>query len=310
MPTALAQPPRSPSDDLPWRAPGDSPAWLNGRFMTLGEARVPVLDRGFLFGDAVYEVVPIFNGHLFRWALHRARLVRSLAGFLFGANDVDVQAIEQAALALAAKCGGAHACLYLQISRGSYDKRDHNIPQLVVPTVVMWLSPWTRPARRPKGLRLATVADIRWQMCHLKSTALAGNILARHQARVQGYDDALLIRDGRAVEATAANLLLVSAGEVLIPDADQEMLPGITRTVVTELAARVGVQCTTVSPPLLDMVLSANEVWLCSSTKLILPVAFINDHPLADHQHSGIGSRLLEAFFDMVDGYDADEDAA
>ncbi len=276
--------------------------------MTLGEAHIPVLDRGFLFGDAVYEVVPIFNGHLFRWALHRARLERSLAGFLFGEHDVDVHAIEQAARALAEKCNGAHACLYLQVSRGSYETRDHNIPAQVTPTTVMWLSPWMAPDRQPKGLRMATIADIRWQLCHLKSTALAGNILARHQARAQGYDDALLIRDGRAIEATAANILLVSAGEVLIPDAGKEMLPGITRTVVTDLAARIGVQCTTVSPPLLDMVISANEVWLCSSTKLILPVASIDDHQLPDHQHSGIGTRLLAAFFDMVESYHPDED--
>ncbi len=255
-----------------------TPAWLNGRYLPLQEACVPVLDRGFLFGDGVYEVIPAYGGRPFRLAQHLRRLEHSLAGIGM-APPLEDAAWERIFRRLMAADPGGDWSLYLQVTRGPAAVRDHAFPAATTPTLLAWATPIAPPAGGGRGIAAVTLEDIRWQRCDLKAITLLGNCLLRQQARERGAYEAILVRDGLANEGAASNLFVVLDGELRTPPKGEHLLPGITRDLVLELAREQGVPHREADIPAADL-RRADEVWLTSSTREIMPVVRLDDRPV------------------------------
>ncbi len=218
------------------------PVYLNGRFLPLAEAGISPLDRGFLYGDGVYEVIPVYSRKPFRIDEHLKRLQATLDGIKM-ANPLSVEAWKAVALKLIEAAPWDDQSIYLQVTRGADDKRDHAFPPASVPpTAFAFASPLvTTPAEvRAKGVAAITVPDLRWSRCDLKVVSLLANVLARQQAVEQGCAEALLIRDGFMKEGAASNIFIVKDGVLIAPPKTHLMLPGITYDVILELAASHG----------------------------------------------------------------------
>jgi len=256
--------------------------YLNGEFVERERACVPVTDRGLLFGDSVYEVIPAFAGVPFRATQHLARLQRSL-----DAIRLDNPHTQAEWLALLARlCGerpGEDQSLYLQVTRGSYPKRAHKIPEQVTPTVIAFSSPMGErdPDIATHGIKVVTLPDIRWHHCDLKTTNLLPNVLAQAEAADRGAVDAILVRDGQAMEGTASNLFIVLEGLLITPPDSDQLLPGITRDLVLELAQEADIPFAQASINEQDLQ-QASEIWLTSSTREIAPVVQLDGEPVGD----------------------------
>jgi D-alanine transaminase len=245
-----------------------STVYLNGEYVPAEAAKVSAFDRGFLFGDGIYEVVPIYRGRLHRWSLHLARLRRSLAAIALNCSNSDVE-LEQIAQQLLQRNALENASLYLQISRGGVvDQRDHFFTAGCTASVFAYVTPWPQALDGPErpALSAITVPDLRWQRCDIKSVNLLANVLARQQAREAGADEAILTRDGEALEGSSSNLYVVRDGVVITPPEQSRMLSGITRAVILKLAEqhRVPVQQRAIA---VDELNSADEVWISSSLR-------------------------------------------
>lgn len=242
--------------------------YLNGEYLPLSEAKVSVLDRGFLFGDGVYEVIPAYAGRLFRLEDHIVRLNNSLAGIRLplSYSVAEWQAIFQPMLD-----SSKDQYIYLQITRGYAAKRDHGFPEQIVPTVFAMCSEIKPFAGRVNGIRAVTLDDTRWQMCNIKAITLLANILLRQEALDTDCAEALLVKDGYVTEGAASNLFAVINGVLVTPAKNHEILPGITRDVILELAAanHVAYREDVIS---LEQLKAASEVWVTSSTREIVPV--------------------------------------
>jgi len=256
--------------------------YLNGEFVEEDKACVPVKDRGLLFGDSVYEVIPAFAGVPFRAAQHLARLQRSLEAIRMANPHTSAQ--WQAILArLCEERPGEDQSLYLQVTRGSYAKRAHKIPEQVTPTVLAFGSPIGEraPEIASLGIKAITLPDIRWQHCDLKTTNLLPNVLAQAEAGDRGAVDAILVREGQALEGTASNLFIVLEGLLITPPDSDQLLPGITRDLVLELAQEASIPFAQASISEEDLG-NASEIWLTSSTREIAPVVELNGQPVGD----------------------------
>ena len=257
------------------------PIYLNGRFLPLAEAGISPLDRGFLYGDGVYEVIPVYSRKPFRIDEHLKRLQATLDGIKM-ANPLSVEAWKAVALKLIEAAPWDDQSIYLQVTRGADDKRDHAFPPASVPpTAFAFASPLvTTPAEvRAKGVAAITVPDLRWSRCDLKVVSLLANVLARQQAVEQGCAEALLIRDGFMKEGAASNIFIVKDGVLIAPPKTHLMLPGITYDVILELAEQH-------QQPLVVREISeaelraADEVWMTSSTKEILAITTLDGKPV------------------------------
>ncbi|GAB4346674.1 MAG: D-amino acid aminotransferase [Gammaproteobacteria bacterium] len=255
--------------------------YLNGEYLPLEEARVSVLDRGFLFGDGVYEVIPVYGGHLFRLEEHLDRLDRSLE-LIHLDNPLDHAAWGALLNELISRNrSDGDQSVYLQVTRGSAPKRDHNFPESVTPTLFAMANPLPSPDFKTleRGIHAATVEDVRWQYCHIKAITLLPNVLLKQAAREQGADEAILIRDGYATEGSASNIFVVADGRLITPPKSNLLLPGITRDLVVELARQNDI-------PLLEQNIpetqlrSAEEIWVTSSTREVMPVVRLDDQPV------------------------------
>ncbi len=263
--------------------PLSSPAYLNGAFTTVGECRISVLDRGFLFGDAVYEVVPVYDGRMFEWPAHFERLESSLreTGIAPPHSSSEWEEILGILLESAQSAeAGAEVSLYLQVSRG-VAPRDHAIDERLAPTVfamVMPLSPGSS-ALLEKGVSVITAEDVRWSRCDVKTTSLIANVLSKASAVGAGAYDVIFLRDGRVTESSAANVFIVRNGALATPPKDRWILAGITRGVLIRLAAQRGVE---VQERVItgDELKLADEIWLSSSTKEIVPVTRLDGQPV------------------------------
>lgn len=242
--------------------------YLNGEYMPLSEAKVSVLDRGFLFGDGVYEVIPAYAGRLFRLEDHIVRLNNSLAGIRLplSYSVADWQAIFQPMLD-----SSKDQYIYLQVTRGYAAKRDHGFPGQIVPTVFAMCSEIKPFAGRVNGIKAVTLDDTRWQMCNIKAITLLANLLLRQEALDKDCAEALLVKDGYVTEGAASNLFAVIDGVLVTPAKNHEILPGITRDVILELAAanHVAYREDVIT---LEQLKAASEVWVTSSTREIVPV--------------------------------------
>ncbi len=251
--------------------------YLNGEWLEDSEAKVSVYDRGFLFADSVYEVIPAYAGNYFRFSEHIERLNRSLQQIKLGLV-FDKKEWLAIAERLLAKNDLRQASLYLQVTRGAYPIRSHEFPKGLTPTVfamVSELPPVYDDSLEPIGISAVTCEDIRWDRCDIKTTSLLANCLLLQKALESGADDAILVRQGRVVEATASNVFMVKSGELLTPSLNDEVLAGVTREFVILLAKQLGYRVRQTELLMADLV-EADEIWLTSSNKEIRPVLSLN----------------------------------
>ncbi|MFA7095573.1 MAG: D-amino acid aminotransferase [Gammaproteobacteria bacterium] len=270
--------------------------YLNGEFLPKDEARVSVLDRGFLFGDGVYEVIPVYGGRLFRLEQHLDRLDQSLVGIRL-ANPHTRPEWRQIIGQLVELQGGGDQSVYLQVTRGAAPKRDHAFPADVRATVFAMSSPLTPnpPEVAQQGVAAITLEDIRWKYCHIKAVTLLANVLLRQQALDGGAVESILIRDGEVTEGAASNVFIVRAGELLTPPKGPFLLPGITRDLILELAAANGIPHREAAITEADLA-SAAEIWVTSSTREILPVTTLNGVPVGNGKPGPQWTRMAALF--------------
>lgn len=270
--------------------------YLNGSYVAREQACLPITDRALLFGDSVYEVVMAYGGKLFRPIQHIGRLGRSLSGI--GMREpLPTEAWLKVLTTLAEQLPGQDQIIYLQVTRGDYAGRSHAIPDEVRPNVFAFTSRLPPPDRRmaAEGIRAVTLDDIRWQRCNIKATTLLANVLAHSQARSENADEAIFVRDGKAIEGTASNLFIVAAGVIVTPPNSQWLLPGITRDLVLEMARDAGLPHAeeSIDVAALD---KADEIWLTSSTKEVMPVTRLNGRPVANGKPGAVWRRINELF--------------
>ena len=252
-----------------------SEVFLNGKFISADKAKVSVFDRGFLFGDGVYEVIPVYTGHCFRLDRHLKRLQHSLNAVRMLnplSNSQWINIIEQ----LVKRNGKSDQSVYLQVTRG-VSSREHIFPKVVAPTTfamssVLQVGPKNY---KSKGISAITLPDIRWQHCHIKAITLLSNILLKQWAQDFGAQEALLIKNGHLTEGSTSNAYAVIDGKIYTAHKDERVLPGITRDFILELAiyANITVFEQAVSEQQLR---EADEIWVSSSTKEILPVTILD----------------------------------
>jgi D-alanine transaminase len=249
-------------------------ACLNGEFMPLAEARISPMDRGFLFGDGVYEVIPAYDSHFFRLEDHLRRLQNSLQEIRL---DPGMPAAELRSVVEGVKerNGGGDLAVYIQISRGAPAARDLVSTQ-VRPTVFATVLPAKGVSEdiRANGVAAATTPDIRWGACHIKSTALLANVMAMQSA---GDDaaEAIMIRDGSVTEGGSSNVFLVKDDRVLTAPRDRRILAGITRTVILEILHDLDIESSEADVPE-QALRSADEIWISSSTREVWPVTVLD----------------------------------
>ena len=280
------------------------PVYLNGRFLPLAEAAVSPLDRGFLYGDGVYEVIPVYSRQAFRRDEHLQRLQATLAGIRL-ANPLNAEQWRAIVQQLIAAAPWEDQSIYLQVSRGADDKRDHAFPPASVPpTVFAFASPLVTPsnATRASGVGAITVPDLRWSRCDLKVISLLANVLARQQAVDQGCAEALLIRDGYLKEGAASNIFVVKDGLLLAPPKTHLMLPGITYDVILELAVANGLPLEVREITETEL-RAADEVWMTSSTKEVLAITTLDGEPVGNGENAGkpgpVGERMWQWYQDF-----------
>ena len=254
-------------------------AHFNGRLMPVDDIRISPLDRGFIFGDGVYEVIPVYNGVPLHAREHFERLQRSMDEIHLR-NPHTVDEWIRATTDLLAHHPGNQS-VYIQVTRGAPQKRDHVIPKDLQPTVFMMCYPLASPSRESieKGVSCVTAPDFRWEKCHVKSTSLLGNVLARQISAEAGATETILLRDGRLTEASASNVFVVKNGVVLASPQDNLILLGITYQLLEKLASQGHLKLE-VRPVTEAELRGADEVWLSSSTKEVLAVTTLDGKPV------------------------------
>jgi D-alanine transaminase len=275
-----------------------NPVYLNGQFLPLAEAGVSPLDRGFLYGDGVYELIPVYSRRAFRLDEHLQRLQATLDGIQLR-NPLAVDAWKSVILQLIAAAPWADQSIYLQVTRGADNKREHAFPPASVePTAFAFAAPLSTTSAeiRAQGVAAISVADQRWARCDLKVISLLANILARQQAVAEGCAEAILIRDGYMKEGAASNIFVVKDGILLAPPKTQLMLPGITYDLVIELAQSHG-QRLEIREIAEAELRGADEVWMTSSTKEILAITTLDGVPVGHGTKAGQPGPFGEQMF-------------
>lgn len=272
------------------------PVYLNGRFIPLAEAKISPLDRGFLFGDGIYEVIPVYSRHPFRLGEHLSRLQASLDSIRLP-NPLLQEEWKAIAERLAAEAPFEDQGIYLQVSRGADVKRDHVFPHGVAPTVFAFSSPLVMPAAaiREKGVCAITAEDNRWLRCDIKAVSLLANVLLRQDAEDRGCAETLLIRDGFLKEGSASSIFVVKDGVILAPPKSRLMLPGITYDVVLELAEQHRLPFEVREITLAELQ-AADEIWMTSSTKEILAITTLDGNPVGNGRPGPVGKEMWQCY--------------
>ncbi|MCX7096569.1 MAG: D-amino acid aminotransferase [Methylococcales bacterium] len=266
--------------------------YLNGDYLPLAEAKVSVLDRGFLFGDGVYEVIPSYHGHLFHLQAHLERLENSLAGIRLANPHSREQWEAIFAPLLDSKL---NQYIYLQVTRGVASKRDHGFPENIPATVFVMCSEIVPFAGLNDGVKAISMDDTRWQFCNVKAITLLGNILHRQAAIDHGCAEALLVKDGNVVEGAASNVFAVIDGVLCTPPKSNAILPGITRDVILELAISNNIACSEADIPFAALQ-TASEIWVCSSTREIIPIVELDAKPVANGKPGPVWHSMNQIF--------------
>ncbi len=255
-----------------------STVWLNGCFLPAEAAQVSILDRGFLFGDGVYEVIPVYGGRPFRLQRHLRRLSRSLAAVAIG-DPMGQEQWEALVRELVERNGGGDQGLYLQVTRG-VGPRQHLPEGEMEPTVLLMSNPLA-PRQGIGTVTAVTLPDDRWGHCDIKSIALLASVLLRIRASEAGAGEAILLRDGELTEGAASNVFVVLDGVVVTPPPGPRLLPGITREVLLELLREAGIACEERVVSEQDL-RGAQEIWLTSSTHEITAVTMLDGKRIGD----------------------------
>ena len=272
--------------------------FLNGDFLPADEAKVPVLDRGFIFGDGVYELVPVYSRVPFRLDEHLARLERSLAAV--GIRNPYTREQWRGFIAgMIERQGFEDQAVYFQVTRG-VARRDHAFPKSGTPTVFMMSNPLVPPPARlvENGAAAITARDNRWLRCDIKSISLIGNVLLRQLSAEAEAVETILFRDGRLTEASASNVFIVKRGVIVSPPKSELILPGITYDVVVELARDAGLPLELREVTEAE-VRSADEIWVSSSSKEVLAIVTLDGARVGDGKPGPVFMRMYRLYQDF-----------
>jgi D-alanine transaminase len=261
-------------------------AFLDGEYMPIEQAKISPLDRGFLFGDGIYEVVPSYAGKMVGFAPHIARMKSGLAAVGIELNWSTHDWAELCNRLIAENDAG-NLGIYLHVTRGTDTKRFHAFPENVAPTVFAFTFEIAPAPIADKTLvkakKASTSRDLRWERCQIKSTALLGNVLHFQHGYEQGSDETLLFNaDNQLTEASACNVFIVKNGTVITPLLDNQKLPGITRQIILDVLRNDGQIAVEERIVTMDEVAAADEVWITSSSKEIAPITEIDGKPVGD----------------------------
>ena len=268
---------------------------LNGDLVSLADARISPLDRGFLFADSVYEVLAVFDGRPYRFRQHFDRLERSLKEVRI-ANPHTHEQWLQIVNDLVARNGAQNSYVYVQVTRGMEFGRNHAFPATSTPTVFAIASPLPELTDeiRAHGMKAITVEDFRWARCDIKSTMLLANVLMKQAATEAGANEAIIVSDGQVREGASTSVFIVTQGTVVTPPNSQRILPGTTRDAALELAAKhmpAQVRAITV-----DELLAADEVWIAAATRDVLPITSVDGKRIGSGKPGPLWHRMLELF--------------
>lgn len=278
----------------------DLPCYLNGTYSALADAKVSVMDRGFIFGDGVYELLPVYGGRIFRFEDHMDRLERSLAKLRIASPLLRAQWLE-IARRLIAGVDAEDQWVYLQVTRGVAPVRNHVMPEDIAPTVFAYSNParWVGADERHQGAACVTARDFRWQRGDIKAISLLGNVLARQISADQGATETIMLRDGFLTEASASNVWIVKEDALLGPPRSEHLLEGVRVELLRELCEEAGIGYN-LRPISEAELLSADEIILSSATKEVLAVTRLDGQPVghgALHGKPGpVYARLYEAY--------------
>lgn len=274
---------------LPW-------CLLDGKPLPLADARISPLDRSFLFGDGIYEVMPVYGGRLFRPRLHFDRLARSATALRI-TNPHSHDQWESLLRELVAANGGGDQYVYLHLSRGAEHGRNHAPLPQVPPLVFCYSSPWPVPSEAvlQEGHACITAQDTRWSRCDIKSVALLANVLLRQMAVDAGANETILLRDGQLMEASASTVHVVRDGVLLTPPNSSRILPGTSRIIVEELADELRIPRR--DQPISESQLrSADEIWLAAATREVQPVTRLDGNPVGSGRPGPVWRRVYDAW--------------
>ncbi len=260
--------------------------YLNGSYMPMSEAKISPMDRGFLFGDGIYEVVPSYDGKLVGFGPHLERMQEGLDAIEIKLK-VDHDAWRKIAMELIERNGGGNLGIYFHVSRGADSKRNHAYPENITPTVYAFAFDIPSAPVPDKALaaqfKVSTTEDLRWKRCNIKSTALLGNVMHYQHGHAQGNNETILYNaEGDVTEAAACNVFVVKNGVVATPELDYQKLPGITRLMLLDILRRDGSIPVEERKISREQLLDADEVWITSSSKEIAPVVVIDGKPVGD----------------------------
>ncbi len=281
----------------------DALVYLNGDLLPISQAKVSVLDRGFIFGDGIYEVVPVYGQRLFRFDEHMARLNRSLGKLRIpnpATRDEWLTRCRQLVAATAEATGAQDQLVYIQLTRG-VAPRDHVMPVGITPTVFMMANPMKAASaeQRHKGVTCTTARDFRWERGDIKSISLLGNVLARQMSADHGAVETIMFRDGFLTEAAASNVWIAHEGALLGAPKSEHVLEGIRFELLRELCEECGIAYN-LRPIAEADVRAADEVMLSSATKEIIAVTQIDGEPVGHGALRGkpgpVYARLFEAY--------------
>lgn len=276
-------------------------AWLNGTYVPLAEARISPLDRGFLFADGAYEVVPYCRGRPFLLREHLLRLDRSLDALRMAPPLTHAQ-WSQVLQGLAAHAGASEQLLYVQVTRGAESGRNHLFPEPPVPpTLFAFSSPMPQPSTAvlEEGLATVTLEDTRWARCDIKSIALLANVLLRQQAQDAGAAEALLVSDGELLEGSSSSVFVVRNGVLATPPNDERILPGTTRDAVLELARGwLPSEIRRIQAAELN---ECDEVWISSAGRAVLPVTRVDGRAIGSGRPGPLWRRIYTLWQQRLD---------
>jgi D-alanine transaminase len=271
--------------------------FLNGQFLPLEQAYVPVLDRGFIFGDGIYEVIPVYSRHAFRLREHLRRLEQSLSGLRL-TNPYSLDDWEALVSKLIAANDAEDQSVYLHITRG-VAPRDHAFPNDTIPTVFMMSNPLVTPSKAQceSGVSAVSAVDIRWDRCDIKAISLLPNVLLRQLAVDAGAAETVLFRDGILTEGSASNIFAVEKGVILAPPKDRHLLPGITYDLVLELAEANNIPVE-IGYFAEDRIRAADELWISSSTREILAIISLDGKAIGAGKPGAVFRRMYALYQD------------
>jgi D-alanine transaminase len=275
-------------------------AFLNGEYLPLERARISPMDRGFLFGDGIYEVIPSYNGRMVGFSPHIDRMSNGLEAIHIGL-DWEEEQWREVCERLMAENGNGDLGIYLHVSRGADTMRFHAYPEGVEPTVFGFTfdippSP-VADRRTTRTYTVSTALDLRWRRCNIKSTALLGNVMHFNQGYEGGNNETILYNDaGEITEASACNVFVVNDGRVATPDTDHQILPGITRLLLVQILRADGSIPIEERVVTLDELQHADEVWITSSTKEVAPVVLIDGAPVGAGEPGDVWERAQSLF--------------